>query len=234
LRGVAILEDLLRLAPGELAGLLGSPRPRGRYASDLAEPTLRLWRGYGLADLATRMRMPERNTLRRVVVDARAEIGPSGELNRWRTRQVMRATEPTDSWFDATFVDQPHPTRPEIVDISGFTPRQSEWDARNGLLLAEYKLDEELSRGETAVVEHTTVFPGHGPVDGYEVVAYHVVHALTVQAVFTGRRPARCFAIFRAKNADVDTDTAELSAGAETHITLANAPMGTHGIRWEW
>lgn len=238
MRGLAILEEVLGVPPNSLARLVGSPRRRGRYPDDgMGEPIVRMWPSLDLARYAEELRLPERLELHAVAIDDRLDIREDGSEHTKSARQVLRAATTTRTHFDLTVVDDPAGGQPVVTETHGYTPVRINWAPESGLLVVEFILDRELAPGETAIVEHSKMYPSRARSSHWTRTFYSPAAIYTLEVTFAPNHlPERCYSIHRDKNAERLTDLAEvpLTSNGQAHAVFTNAPAGEYGLRWCW
>ncbi|MEU5695082.1 XRE family transcriptional regulator [Actinosynnema sp. NPDC020468] len=141
LAAIGHLEAILDLPPGHLAGLLGPPRPRGRWLKRLPEEPRPVpsW-----DDRISRLSQQDVVTIGR----------DRGEVS-FRSRHVLRAEEDgADRWLVVAHVDRTPPTITPLrhCALGRVLPRPEV-----GLVVAELLFDRVLRRGESIVIEHELV-----------------------------------------------------------------------------
>ncbi len=139
LAALAVLEDVLRLPPGALTGLLGPPRPRGRWLPpDGDHPDLaRAWSDHhdltaALAALDTRWD----DSLTRLSCHNRVDVDADRRVRSMTSRRVLRAeADGADRWIAVYRLDTPGPgplprfrlAAPARLGTSSKSPKRGSW-----------------------------------------------------------------------------------------------------------
>ncbi|NUW33750.1 hypothetical protein HTZ77_20255 [Nonomuraea sp. SMC257] len=244
LRALRALEEVLHVPPGSLVGLLGPPRPRGRWTGQQAPRPARPDRSWarpeGLvrvlaqveatADCLDHLLQRRRSTL--VRLDAHRQI------RSMSLQVVMEAQRPQVR--RALMVHHFHMAGvpgPAIEQARGWRTGRVRADPETGFEVHEMILDRILPQGAITVAEYVLAFPP-GHLDPY--TAHRVVpgtRELTVEVVFDrAALPALCRAFHQPSVAHPRTTTEELwigGTGTATHTVFDPEP-GIHGVAWEW
>ncbi|GAA4426317.1 hypothetical protein GCM10023148_29680 [Actinokineospora soli] len=239
LRAVGILESELELSGGTLIGLIGPPRPRGRWLSrrQVREPDA-LWqdaRGIGaaLADLGgpapwdlDHLRVHDHHRLDRAGRGATTDVRllVRAETTGVRSCVVVHQADPADRAAPAV---TPGPEcavgRVRVHPDSRFTA-------------AELLLDRTLSEGDTAVLSYTVSWYGREPVARYRRVMPRPPREYLLQVGFDPRaRPTRCHAFAQGGAWDAERSRGALRIGgfAGVHHLFRDAEP-IMGVRWRW
>lgn len=158
LAALTVLEDVLRLPPGALAGLLGPPRPRGRWLPpDGDHPGLaQAWSDRhdltaAFAALDTRWD----DSLTRLSCHNRVDVGADRRVLSMTSRRLLRAeADGADRWIALYRLDAPGPLPYFRVAAPARLGTVLELP-EEGLAAAELLFDRPLARGETVIVDYT-------------------------------------------------------------------------------
>ncbi|MEV0195740.1 hypothetical protein [Nonomuraea sp. NPDC050691] len=243
LRALRALEQVLHVPAGSLVGLLGPPRPRGRWTGHQAprpRPDRSWARPEGLVrvlaqveatpDCLSHLLQRRRSTL--VRLDAHRQIRSMSlqvviEAQRPQVRRALMVHH-----FHMAGVPGP-----AIEQARGWRPGRVRSDPETGFEVHEMILDRILPQGAITVAEYVLSFPpGHrDPHTAHRVVPG--MRELTVEVVFDrAAMPALCRAFHQPSVAHPRTTTDELwigGMGTATH-TIFDPEPGIHGVAWEW
>ncbi|GGN18649.1 hypothetical protein GCM10011578_048040 [Streptomyces fuscichromogenes] len=240
LAALAALEDVLRLPPAALSGLLGPPRPRGRWLPPppghpgLAETwSERRDISAALDTIDTRWD----DSLTRLSCHNRLEVGPDRRPASLASRRLLRAeADGADRWIALYRLDSPGPPPRIRLAPPGRLGRVVEIP-EDGLVAAELLFDHPLARGETVIVDYTLEHREPRPYSQRLETAIHVPmreHLLEVRFA-TEALPSACYS-FRSTALDARPRAHPLrldTAGSVHAVALAAGPC-RFGIRWEW
>ncbi|MDP9869508.1 MULTISPECIES: hypothetical protein [Streptosporangium] len=244
IRALRALEQVLDVPAGSLVGLLGPPRPRGR------------WTGHHVP----RPTRPDRSWARpegllRVLAQVEAAPETMAHLLQRRRSTLVRldAHRQIRSVFMQVVLEaqRPHVHRalmvhhfhmagvpgPAIEQPRGWRPGRVRSDPETGFEVHEMILDRILPQGATAVTEYTLAFPpGHlDPHTAHRVVPG--TRELTIEVVFDpAALPPLCRGFYQPSIAHPRTATEELLTGGTgtAAYTLFDPEPGIHGVAWEW
>ncbi len=240
-RAVRLLEELLGLPTDSLVSLLGPQRPRGRWAgrTDTSLAPTRLWQGYqSLSGLLDDMGSMD-DGLSRIAVHERYEIDAVGAEARWTACLVLRAErENVDRCVVITRGDEPGRALPELVDVRNARLGRIRADPDVPITVSELLLDRVLSKGETAVVEYTCVYPTSGRATEECGRGFRTAASLyTLEVSFhPSRVPVRCYrcAGTSATGSLPVLGAVWVSPAGGAHMVVQDAAPGFHSLRWEW
>lgn len=246
-RAVTLLEELLGLTVGTLSGLLGPPRPRGRWASSVVPDNL------APDSLAMTEIWPEEQQVAEVF--AELDAPPIGELERLsihdvyyvdvrrlghllRMRQVVRATVGGVSRCLVVHkADEDATGCPEITSVRHARLGRVRRRPEIGLLVAELLLDRPLGLGDSTVFEYEVEIPAGGPTTVYGRRFAVPVREYVLQVHFDPAAvPAHCERYERDPGAEADRlrQRVWIGASASAQVLATEQPPGQTGIRWEW
>lgn len=240
-RAVRLLEELLALPADSLVSLLGPQRPRGRWAgrSEVSLAPTRLWQGYrSLSGLLDDMGNTD-DGLSRVAVHERFEIDAAGAESSWTACLVLRAErENVDRCLVITRGDEPGRPLPALTDVRNARPGRVRTDPDVPMSVTELLLDRVLSKGETAVVEYSGVYPTSGRATDECGRGFRTAAALyTLEVSFDPARvPVRCYrcAGTAATGSNPVVAPVWISPSGRAHMVVQDAAPGFHSLRWEW
>ncbi|GIG63417.1 hypothetical protein Lfu02_77890 [Longispora fulva] len=236
LHGVAVLEELLRLPPGALVGLLRSPRVRSRGPRS-RNMDLGLWPS--IVDVVEDFEMPVRSVLRPLSIDNHVTIGANGSVRQGRVRMTLRSladgvTRKVMAWCPEKPVSGP----PRLVDLAGCRRGGVRWDPATGQFSAELLFGRPLAEGETTMIEYTVVPPTDmGPETRLGQVVLELLPLYTLHISFApGAVPARCVAFHQATASAPEEELRELLPDDIPSVCIAvtDARPGVYGIRLDW
>ncbi|MFI0374040.1 hypothetical protein ACH35V_39795 [Actinomadura sp. 1N219] len=242
-RAVRLLEDVLDVPEGALTGLLGPPRPRGRWSAHPAAQAPRPDRTWArpegvLRVLAQVGAAPEHLAhllQRRRSVQERLDA--HRQVRTLTMQMVVESRRPQVR--RALIVHHFHMAGvrgPVIEDARGWRAGRVRSDHETGFEVHEMILDRPLAMGERAVVEYTLAYPpGH-----LEPHSRHRVEPgtreLSVEVTFDrAALPARCRSFFQPSIAHPKVTAEDLWIGSCTAALIVFDPEpGLHGVDWEW
>ncbi|WP_431899941.1 hypothetical protein [Nonomuraea sp. bgisy101] len=244
LRALRALEQVLGVPAESLVGLLGPPRPRGRWTGNQERGLPRPDRSWA---------RPE--GLVRVLAQVEATPGCLAHLLQRRRSSLVRldAHRQIRSVFAQVVLEARRPQvrralmvhrfhmagvpGPVIEHARGWRAGRVRSDPETGFEVHEMILDRILPQGATTVAEYVLAFPP-GHLDLY--TAHRVVpgaRELTVEVVFDPAvLPALCRGFYQPSVAHPRVTTEELwigSTGTATYTVFDPEP-GIHGVAWEW
>ncbi|MEV4558844.1 hypothetical protein AB0K51_17900 [Kitasatospora sp. NPDC049285] len=243
LRAVHLLEELLGLRHTTLTGLLGPPRPRGRWvAQGPAVDGLRVeqvWPGEAeIAEVFEELDAPPSGQLERQSIHDAYYVDASRRGHLLRMRQVVRAT--VDNITRHVVVhkaDEGVEVCPEITSVRHARLGRVRRRPASGLLVAELLLDRPLALGDSTVLEYEVQIPDSGPTTDYGRFFAAPVREYVLQVHFDPSAvPVQCERFDRSPAAEVDRSREPLwiGASASAHVLTADQQPGQVGIRWQW
>ena len=247
LAALAVLEDVLRLPPGALTGLLGPPRPRGRWLPpDGDHPDLaRAWSDHhdltaALAALDTRWD----DSLTRLSCHNRVDVDADRRVRSMTSRRVLRAeADGADRWIAMYRLDTPGPgplprfrlAAPARLGTVVEIPEE-------GLVAAELLFDSPLARGETVIVDYTVEHRDPRPYSQRAETTTHVPMREHLLEVCFAKEclPRTCYS-FRTNGLDHQPRAGRpreqrlrVDASGSVHAVALGAGPCRVGIRWVW
>ncbi|WP_420312173.1 hypothetical protein ACOB87_34035 [Streptomyces sp. YS-B37] len=247
LAALAVLEDVLRLPPGALTGLLGPPRPRGRWLPpDGGHPDLaRAWSDHhdltaALAALDTRWD----DSLTRLSCHNRVDVDADRRVRSMTSRRVLRAeADGADRWIAVYRLDTPGPgplprfrlAAPARLGTVIEIPEE-------GLVAAELLFDSPLARGETVIVDYTVEHRDPRPYSQRAETTIHVPMREHLLEVCFAKEclPRTCYS-FRTNGLDHQPRAGRpreqrlrVDASGSVHAVALGAGPCRVGIRWVW
>ncbi|WP_052684683.1 hypothetical protein [Lentzea aerocolonigenes] len=239
MQAVAALEEILKLAPGELSGKLGGKRPRGRWVERAAalegiwqEELIDLGRAIAKADRL--LPHPARTLRQRDVV----VIGPDRRAIEFRSSSVIEAFEDgVDRILVGRTADDTDRSAGGIHAEKTCRIGRIRTDEKNRLIIAEVILDRVLRAGDTALVDvRFTYDPGadSGSEDRRFIRAtqdYVLEVEFHPEAI-----PVRCYSFTQTEPDAPVVETGDLWIGttAATHLVVRDVQPGVYGVKWEW
>lgn len=240
LNAVVALEEILRLAPGELMGKLGDKRPRGRWVERTAalegiwqEAAIDLGRAISRVDRL--LPAPAKYvSVRDVTV-----IGPDRREIEMRTSSVIEAFEDGVDRILVAKVAEDHDRSPgDIVAEKSCRIGRVRTDDEHKLLVAEVILDRVLRAGDTALVDLRMICdPGADSVSAERTFIRPLRDYVLEVEFHPDAVPVRCYSYSRSEQGAPDVNAKELWIGttASVHLVVPEAQAGAvHGIKWEW
>ncbi|WP_434438894.1 hypothetical protein [Lentzea sp. E54] len=240
LQAVAAIEEILKLAPGELSGKLGDKRPRGRW-TERAAALEGIWQEAAI-DLGRAIARVDRllpSPAKYVSVRDLAVIGPDRREIEMRTSSVIEAFEDgVDRILVARTADETDRSPGEILAEKSCRVGRVRRDDDHKLIVAEIILDRVLRAGETALVDlRYTSDPGADSCSADRSFVRALRDYVLEVEFHPDAVPVRCYSFSRAEPGAPDVATGELWIGttASAHLVVREAQAGfVHGIKWEW
>ncbi|MDX8055189.1 hypothetical protein SK571_37945 [Lentzea sp. BCCO 10_0798] len=240
LHAVAVLEEVLRLAPGDLTGQLGDKRPRGRWI-ERAAALEGIWQEAAI-DLGRAIARVDRLTAapaKYLVVRDLTVIGPDRREVEMRTSSVIEAFEDgVDRILVAKTADETDRSPGDIVAQKSCRVGRVRRDSEHKLIVAEVILDRVLRAGDTALVDVRMISdPGADSVSADRTFVRALREYVLEVEFHPDAVPVRCHGFSRSEPGAPDVDTGELWIGttASTHLVVREAQAGyVYGIKWEW
>lgn len=227
LQAVVHLEHILQVPPGHLSGLLGQPRPRGRWLRRAPEAMSAFWPAparveNALQDLDTQWD----DQLIRVSQQDFVTIGADRTERSFRSRQVLSASmNGPDRWVVIMHVDEHDRPLPAIRALKNCTVGQLVQDPAQGLLVAELLFDKVLRKGESIVIEHELVNQSPCPLaTNYERKFRLPTHEYVLEVTFEGAVPASV----------TQLDGSSVRPGRTLLDVALDVQPGVRGFRWTW
>lgn len=235
---LAHLEAVLRLAPGELAELLGPPRPRGRWPRGGGTEIAAFWpQPGGVRDAVREVDTRWDRRLTRISQHDRVLVGADRGEHTYVSRQVLRAeADGPDRWVAIMHLDEHDRPVPSVRPLRHCRLGRVVRRPQAGLVVAELLFDRPLARGETVITEHELVNGAPFPVDGnYERKFRLPVREFVLEVCFDPTvLPARCERYTRAEDGVETRHPVEPAADGSVHAVALNVGPGCLGFRWEW
>ncbi|WP_433334585.1 hypothetical protein [Spirillospora sp. CA-294931] len=242
-RAVRVLEEVLDVPDGSLTGLLGPPRPRGRWSAQVPaqppRPDLSWARPEGaLRVLAQVEAGPEHLTH---LLQRRRSVRERLDAHRQTRMMIMQMVlEARCEQVRRALIVHRFRTAgvrgPVIEDVRGWRPGRIRSDAETGFEVHEMILDRPLAMGERTVVEYRLGYPpGHLDPHSRHRVG-NGTREFSLEVTFDqAALPARCRAFFQPSIAHPKTTAEDLWLGARTATyVLFDPEPGLHGVDWEW
>lgn len=227
LQAVVHLEHILQVPPGHLSGLLGQPRPRGRWLRRAPEAMSAFWPAparveNALQDLDTQWD----DQLIRVSQQDFVTIGADRTERSFRSRQVLSASmNGPDRWVVIMHVDEHDRPLPAVRALKNCTVGQLVQDPAQGLLVAELLFDKVLRKGESIVIEHELVNQSPCPLaTNYERKFRLPTHEYVLEVTFEGAVPASV----------TQLDGSSVRPGRTLLDVALDVQPGVRGFRWTW
>jgi hypothetical protein len=241
-RAVALLEELLGLPATALSGLLGPPRPRGRWVAGAVPdglPVAAIWpEEQRVAQVFEELDAPPIGELERLSIHDAYYVDARRVGHLLRMRQVVRATVPgVTRCLVVHKADEGATGCPEIGSVRHARLGRVRRCPEIGLLVAELLLDRPLALGDSTVFEYEVETPPGGPTTGYGRRFAVPVREYVLQVHFDPAAvPAHCERYERAPGAGADRLRQRLwiGASASAHVLATEQAPGQTGIRWEW
>lgn len=241
LRGVHILEEVLRLPANSLMSLLGPRRPRGRWLSHTpgSLDTERLWESPdGLTKLLERLEVPSTAQLTRLSVHDTYLLGADRSEKSLRVREVVRAeVDKVSRHFLYYRGDDPDRPAPLITSTRYCRLGRVRFDPDSNFMVAELVLDRVLSAGDTTIMEFELECQSTTPAHFYDRRFRTPARDYVLQVHFDPSMvPARCFRYHRQLANAPEQDVQELWVGASNtaHFVSLDVSPGIYGVRWDW
>jgi hypothetical protein len=234
------LERVLEVAPGSLTGLLGPPRPRGRWLTKAPDTPgiTAFWPdsdpiGSAVRDVDTRWD----SRLTRLSQHDLVTVGPDREERSIVSRQVLRAeADGPDRWVAILHIDDHPSTLPLVRPLRHCRLGRVVNRAQDGLVVAELLFDRPLSRGETIITEHALVNRAPCPLaTNYERKFRLPVREFVLEICFDAAAlPKRCVQYTRMEGGREHATPAFIGKANSVHGVALNIGPGCYGFRWDW
>ncbi|GAA1337043.1 XRE family transcriptional regulator [Saccharothrix algeriensis] len=241
LAAIGHLEEILALPSGYLAGLLGPPRPRGRWLKRAADQPLPMspeWPDPDEVDWAIRQVDAGRDgRLTRLSQHDVVTVGPDRGERVTRSRHVLRAeVDGADRWVVVVHVDHPARPAPLVRALRHCTVGRSVAHPAAGLVVAELLFDRPLCRGEGIVVEHELVNrPPYPPAADCGRRFRAPVREYALEIEFDPlARPVECEQYHVTDTGGEVARRVEVDAGGTLLGVALDFGPGRYGFRWKW
>lgn len=243
LRALGVLEEVLGVGKGRLSGLLGPPRPRGRWLTrrpgDL-RPDQAWARPDGLARALRRMgsELDAINVLGKVGLQISGRVNAERRLHAVTHNLVVRAErDNVDRYTGAFRTDLDSSGPPRITEARGCRLGRQRGDAATGFFTFELLLDQPLRAGEVTTLEYT-LRPAINEPDTYH--SQRVAASMRVYSVLIhfDRRalPARVYRGYVPAVGDRGDPEVDLAIGASgtARFAVVDPTAGIYRIDWDW
>ncbi|WP_344306900.1 hypothetical protein [Fodinicola feengrottensis] len=238
LQGVRVLEKLLRLPPESLTGLLGQPRPRGRWINAEPPPT-RVGEFFDNSEAAERLMaelgVPDVQQVKLLTSHDRVRVNADRTLSGHSSRLVVQATVDRVSRNYFLHSGDPQGRLVSMVDTRHCRIGRVRTNAAAGYVAIEIVFDRVLGRGDTTIYEY---FLETGTRDDYfDRIFRHDTMQYLLEVEFSPEAvPARCLSFRRPKPSDERTDLREVWISPElvAHVAFTDLSAGIYGMCWEW
>ncbi|ALG07227.1 hypothetical protein [Kibdelosporangium phytohabitans] len=240
LAALAHLEDILEVATGSLTGLLGPPRPRGRWTvrHDNRPQMQAFWPEPDPVAAAldqVDIRWDERLT--RISQHDQVFVGAHRGEIAFRSQQVLRAeTDGPDRWVVIVHLDEHDRSLPVVRPRRGCRLGRVVENPRAGLLVAELLFDRTLYRGDTIITEHELINRRPYPeATNYERKFRLPVRQFVLEVNFDlAAVPVECVRVRRMDDGTEDVAPARIDTAGRVHDVVLNFGPGCAGFQWTW
>jgi transcriptional regulator with XRE-family HTH domain len=240
LTALAHLESVLEVPVGSLSGLLGPPRPRGRWLRRVPDsPDIgAFWphpRQIEVAVQGVDTRWDERLT--RISQQDRLTVDATRGEHTTFSRQVLRAeADGPDRWVVILHLDEHDRPLPDVRPLHNCRLGRSISQPDSGILVAELLFDRPLVRGETIITEHELVNVAPYPLaTNYERKFRLPVREFVLEVCFDPSAvPVRCVRFARTDGAAEVAREVAIDGASTVHGVALNFGPGSYGFRWEW
>ncbi|MEU4805279.1 XRE family transcriptional regulator [Actinosynnema sp. NPDC023587] len=241
LAAIGHLEEILALPTGYLAGLLGPPRPRGRWLKrvpDHPAPSTALWSDPDEVDWAVRQVDTSWDArLTRLSQHDSVTIGPDRGARGTRSRHVLRAeADGADRWVVVVRVEERDRPLPLLRPLRHCTVGRLVAQPAAGLVVAELLFDRALRRGDSIVIEHELVNRPPYPVTTDCGRTFRLpVREYVLEVAFDPlARPVHCESYRNSGDSAEDVRPVEMDAGGSLLGVALDFGPGGYGFRWKW
>jgi len=235
LQALALIEDVLEVPTGSLSGLLGPPRPRGRWLNRVPDPGFAAyWPSPDpVADAVRSVDTRWDDRLTRLSQHDVVTVGADRTERSFRSRQVLRAEcDGPDRWVVVLHLDEHGHPPPLIEPVRHCRLGQTVSRPEDGLLVAELLFDRPLSRGDTVITEHILVNqPPHPLATNYERKFRRPVREYVLEVSF--EEPPKAITRYERWEGDVE-HAVSVTAETSVHGVALNFGPGYYGFRWSW
>ncbi|WP_121007504.1 XRE family transcriptional regulator [Saccharothrix australiensis] len=240
LAAIGHLEEILALPTGYLVGLLGPPRPRGRWlkrAPDRTVPISALWSDPDQVEWAFRqVDTSSDERLTRLSQHDFVTVGPERGERSIRSRHVLRAdADGADRWVVLAHVDEPARHLPVLAPLRHCSLGRLVTHPAAGLVVAELLFDRALRQGDSIVIEHELVSrPPYPPALACGRKFRLPVREYVLEIAFDPlARPVDCVQYRQVGGTEV-AHPVEVDAGGSLLGVALDFGPGSYGFRWNW
>ncbi|AKU14638.1 helix-turn-helix domain-containing protein [Luteipulveratus mongoliensis] len=240
LTAVGHLETILGVPPGELAMLLGPPRPRGRWSNQATDrPAIgAFWPSlYDVEDAVGQVNAFWDERLTRISQHDRVFVGPDRGEQSYVSRQVLRAErDGPDRWVVIMHLDEHDRALPQVQPLRHCHLGRTIAKPEVGLLVAELLFDRPLRRGETIITEHALINEAPCPLaTNYERKFRLPVREFVLEIVFDPDVvPIHCEQYTRRENGEENVRVVQIDDTGSVHGIALDFEPGCYGFRWDW
>jgi len=237
---LAVLEEVLEVPEGSLAGLVGPPRPRGRWLTEVSRSPdfAAFWPDPDrVAEVVSAVDTRWDDRLTRLSQHDLITVGADRAEQSVTSRQVLRAEcDGPDRWVVVLHLDE-HDRPPSVVEpVRNCRLGQVVARPADGLLVAELLFRRPLRRGETVVTEH--VLHNQPPLPlatNYERKFRRTVREYVLEIGFAPETlPARCVQCTTDPDGTERTREVEVEPTGTAHGVALSFGPGCYGFRWAW
>ncbi|GAB3506394.1 hypothetical protein FB471_0518 [Amycolatopsis cihanbeyliensis] len=242
LRAVRAIESILGLHTHALAGLLGPPRPRGRWTN--RQSTERRYDGilepaWALAQAIDPVLGPSDHKLRVFCQEDIVSVGADRAIHSVRTRVVLRAMEDDPDRHLAVYCAEPGSAAADITPSARDNCRLGKVRRHHeaAVIAAELLFDRRLRVGETHLLEYEFTVDSPATSLDYRRGFRYPADTYVVSVRFAaGAAPVRCFGFSRhGPHGSSHTDEElTVTSGRWVHRIAREVPPGVLGVGWEW
>jgi transcriptional regulator with XRE-family HTH domain len=237
---LAHLESVLGVPAGSLAGLLGPPRPRGRWLRQVGNrPDIAaLWPDpHTVADVVQEVDTRWDERLTRISQQDRLVVDASRGERSTFSRQVLRAeADGPDRWVVILHLDEHDRRLPAVRPLRGCRAGRIVRRPEVGMLVAELLFDRPLVRGETIITEHELVnVRPYPPATNYERKFRFPTREFVLEVCFDPAVvPTRCVQYAQEDGKPESVREVPVDEAASVHGVALSFGPGRYGFRWEW
>jgi hypothetical protein len=233
LEALSVLEELLRLKPGELVSQLGPSRRA--HPEQVVKFEELVGESGAMSAVLRKLDFDDDSELEDVSIHCTIDFNQDARIAAVTNRKVWRARR--DGVYHAPAavkMRRPGDLLPEVRSIAGCTIGRTTFDTATGIFVAELLLDRPLMTGETALAEYqVSGFVGNAVSRHWMYVARRKVRDVVVWVRFHPDRLPDRLERYAATEADEGPQPAHLS-GAQAHYVERNFGPGKIGFRWAW
>lgn len=232
-----VLEEVLEVPEGALSGLLGPPKPRGRWLRRVAGPEFAaFWPDQErVADAVSEVDTRWDDRLTRLSQHDLVTVGADRTERGVVTRQVLRAEcDGPDRWVVVLHLDDPE-CPPSIVEpVRNCRLGRVINRPTDGLLVAELMFHRPLARGETVITEHALHNqPPFPHATNYERKFRRAVRDYALEISFANP-PARCARHTTDADGTETRQVVPVERNGSVHGVALGFGPGGYGFHWEW